>query len=124
MFKAHFCTNADSLNNCNIKELNSNDKHNYNMTKLLNEIEHYKIIQNYGKDLLTEKLLIDLDGNKFSNLFLKKADFSTDSVKNAILNFIKKKNDEELVIINPYINKFKTALLNIKINNILLIPKL
>ena len=53
MFKAHFCTNADSLNNCNIKELNSNDKHNYNMTKLLNEIEH-KIIQNYGKDLLTE----------------------------------------------------------------------
>ena len=75
MFKVHFCTNADSLNNCNIKELNSNDKHNYNMTKLLNEIEHYKIIQNYGKDLLTEELLIDLDGNKFSNLFLKKLIF-------------------------------------------------
>ena len=109
MFKAHFCTNADSLNNCKIKELNSNDKHNYNMAKLRNEIEHYKTIQNYGKDLLTDELLIDLDGNKFSNLFLKNADFSADSVKNAILNFIKKKNDEELVIFNPYINKFKTA---------------
>ena len=91
MFKAHFCTNADSLNNCKIKELNSNDKHNYNMAKLRNEIEHYKTIQNYGKDLLTDELLIDLDGNKFSNLFLKNADFSADSVKNAILNFIKKK---------------------------------
>ena len=91
MFKAHFCTSADSLNNCNIEELNSNDKHNYNMAKLRNEIEHYKTIQNYGKDLLTDELLIDLDGNKFSNLFLKNADFSADSVKNAILNFIKKK---------------------------------
>ncbi len=108
-FKAHFCTSADSLNNCNIKELNSNDKHNYNMAKLRNEIEHYKTIQNYGKDLLTDELLIDLDGNKFSNLFLKNADFSADSVKNAFLNFIKKKNDEELEIFNPYINKFKTA---------------
>ena len=82
---------ADSLNNCKIKELNSNDKHNYNMAKLRNEIEHYKTIQNYGKDLLTDELLIDLDGIKFSNLFLKNADFSADSVKNAILNFIKKK---------------------------------
>ena len=109
MFYAHFCTSADSLNNCNIKELNSNDKHNYNMAKLRNEIEHYKTIQNYGKDLLTDELVIDLDGNKFSNLCLKNADFSADSVKNAILNFIKKKNDEELEIFNPYINKFKTA---------------
>ena len=107
MFKAHFCTNADSLNNCKIKELNSNDKHNYNMAKIRNEIEHYNKIQNYAKDLLPDELLVDLDGNKFSSLFLKNAVFSADSVKNAILNFIKKKNDEELDIFNPYINKLK-----------------
>ena len=91
MIKAHFCKNVDSLNNCKIKKLNSNDKHNYNMAKIRNEIEHYKTIQNYAKDLLPDELLVDLDGNKFSSLFLKNAVFSVDSVKNAILNFIKKK---------------------------------
>ena len=109
MIKAHFCKNADSLNNCKIKELNSKDKHNYNMAKIRNEIEHYKTIQNYAKDLLPDELLVDLDGKKFSSLFLKNAVFSVDSVKNAILNFIKKKNDEELNIFNPYVNKFKSA---------------
>ncbi len=34
-------------------------------------------------------------------------EFSVDSIKNAILNFIKKKNDEELVIFNLYMKNLK-----------------
>ncbi len=37
------------------------------MAKVRSEIDHYKTIQNYAKNLLTDELLVDLDGNKFSN---------------------------------------------------------
>ena len=71
------------------------------MAKVRNEIEHYQMISNYAKDLLTDELLVDLNGDKFLNLFLNNVDFGVESVKNEILNFIKLKNDEEYEIFNP-----------------------
>ena len=107
IYKKDFCMNFETLKTCKIEILNLNERHNFNMAKIRNEIEHYKIIQNYVCDLLTDDLLVDLSGKKFSDLFLENIDFSGESIKNAILNFIKKKNDEELEILNPFINQFK-----------------
>ena len=108
-FKKNHCQSYENLKTCKMKILNLNELHNFNMAKIRNEIEHYKIIQNYFGDLLTDDLLVDLSGKKFSDLFLENIDFSGESIKNAILNFIKKKNDEELEIFNPFINQFKNS---------------
>ena len=108
-FRLHFCENSDTIETCNPNALDSVNKHNYDMAKIRNEIEHYQMIINHAKDLLTDELLADLNGDKFVNLFLEKVDFGVESVKNEILNYIKLKNDEEYEIFNPYIEKFKTS---------------
>ena len=106
-FKERFCKSYGNI--CSIKLLFDKDLHNYNMAKIRNEIEHYIKIQNYAKNLITDQLLVDLNENKFNNLILKNIDFSPDSLKNSILNFVKTKNEEELEILNPFFDQFKNA---------------